>query len=473
MMCLHLDEWLDLVRKQARYDKLGFGKKSRHMQRLTTFWFDWYNTVTATKFLRKMQIRDDNRRTREAFEHWTILIHAIRHKKQMELLGTRAWMDSVNGEMGTVVKVWRDYVNQRRESLARNEVLNRRYWSHNQRDIFTLWKRQTLEGRKERHILQTIVHRILFKEANATFRRWVEVVRFSKRAERIMSSWVVHSRCSLKLHVIDAWKDHMRTEKSFQRIIYVMRHAETHRCFNTWADVARHFSASLRVMRQKVRFWYENNCFRAWSKHKSFKLWTDKLLPRMLVRSNKDIMTSSFRDWVQELRQNRSMRKVFGKLYLTFLAKAFQAWCGLSSKNLLLSSRLSNVLTRWFFKSVRGCFNDWAHHVHLVEAMRTALGSLSNRGKAIAVKKTFCCWGTWTVRRRVLGRAMRKMMYRTRSRSFVQWTNLHNYKLLLIKHAEKALHRWVWRSVKGKSWTRVLLSVSNALPSQSYLCCKN
>ena len=115
------------------------------------------------------------------------------------------------------------------------------------------------------------------------------------------------------------------------------------------------------------------------------------------------------------------------------------------------------MLQRWFFKTLRGCFQSW-HQAHvLIRATRCMFEKWDRDTDRTIVGASFHNWCRFRMTIRVTRHVLTKYSHKYLAKAVKSWASLCAHKAAFIKSAETAFMKLFWKSTRG---TRCLCGIA-------------
>ena len=512
----HFSGWSDLIRQTKRYERLGYGVDGLRRRMAFEFIAEWRRELWLSRILRVRQSRHDNYRLDDTIDAWK---QAVCQRKRIQQLCVRSFSNWTMTEFSTILSKWLGYVRTRKEKFKNCRVLDLKFWVHSVGSAFKVWSSIAAEHRRNRLIIQkcsrliaslderaafekwsnttktrrhnrTIMRNALFgtdlmrkhlvldewrrqsinlrvlrrfcvrmgrHSVYSAFQGWLSKIRLLQKQRGIMGRALSRTEFMIKADAMDEFKRFARTRRIVRRVTCSMRQIGLHAAFSTWAESASGWSAQIRAMRHKVKGWYCRICFRAWCQYRSFKSWTDKILPHLLTRTDVHVLTDSWNLWAAVSKDLKILRRVVGAFLKLKVKKAFNSWQDVCDRAKVLDRRLWHVLQRWFFRKLRGCFQSW-HQAHvLIRATRYMFKKWDRHSDRIIVGACFHNWCRFRMTIRITRHVLTKYSHTYLAKVMNLWANLCAHKAAFIKSAETAFMKLFWKTTRG---TRCLCSIA-------------
>ena len=506
----HFREWSTFIRQSKRYERLGFGADGLRRRMTLTVLAEWRTELKLSRKVREQQIRNDQMNMERPFDAWANL---AQQRKQIQRLSIRAFLYQTMSQGGMILSAWHEYVRSKQEKLKRNRVLDGKYWIHSEQSAFKVWRDATAERRRHRQIVQKCTRRMENLDEHAAFQRWSSLTKSGRHVRIILKNALMGTDLMKKHHFVELWRrrtvdlralrlfsqrmrhhgtsaafrgwsykskilrrqrgiigravsstDYVvkrqamhqfrhftRVRRLLRRIAGSLRYHDIYGAFHAWSDVARDWSARVRALSQKLCIWVCRICFRAWHKYRSFASWSDKILPKLVTRTDTKILTDSFEVWAILSRDLKIMRRAINTLLKLRAKKALHSWQDVSVRTKVMQRRIQLALRAWMLKCVRGSFTCW-RRAHVMMRARHHVFQQIERRTDLAIRiRSFNNW----CRFRQMNRIRRQILIRFKKKKLVKvvnsWAAVCAYKLALIKTAEKTLLKWLWKSSRGRT----------------------
>ena len=200
----HLDEWLSLVRRQKRYDKLGFGKQTRREQRIYSVFTEWHDQLLILKTVSKWEKRDNIRRLEWAWQAiYECTVQDLSRKKKMRDVAARGFIRLGRGLLGASFETWLNHVGEHRMLLRAGRRILHRILSK----VFQAWCDLQCKNKYLTTHLSTVLSRWFYGSMRGFFADWKGMMlqtrsvfalskRFTKnRLKKTVALWKRQKNC--------------------------------------------------------------------------------------------------------------------------------------------------------------------------------------------------------------------------------------------------------------------------------------
>jgi len=404
----HFREWSTLIRQSKRYERLGFGADGLRKRITFTFLAEWRTELKLSREVRERQTQKCQLNVKHAFDAWA---HSAQLRKKIQHLNTFECLD-----VHAAFQKWSSTtkLNRKNRTIMKNALLGTDLMK--KQHFMELWRLRAANLRRQRGILGRAVS---------------------------------HTDYVLKKQAMHRFRHFMRIGRLLRRIAGRLRYHNVYEAFSTWSDIARDWSARVRAMRQKLRIWYYRICFRAWCKYRSFKSWSDKILPKLVTKTDTKVLTDSFNDWAVLARNLSIMRRAIITLLKLRAKKALLSWHDVAVRAKVMQQRVQFALRAWLLKSAHGSFTAWRTANVMMRTTHRIFQKIERRTVLAIRTRSFHVWCQIKhmncVARHIITRFSKKNLVKVVN----SWSGLCAYKLALVKTAEKTLLKWFWKSSRG------------------------